>query len=590
MRQAPIRIALLAFALSAALATGQPAHLPSVNPLDPGFPTIELRLSLPRDTQPPEQKIVPRLWSRLARSGEGDEVPVIIELYQPLRGFVLAPYSEAWDREQADLSAAIEQRFASKAGGLVSRLRGLSHFPIVLGTATKGDLLRIAGLPEVSRLYEDEVVSVHRAEGAALMAANTLRASFGATGKEVGVAVLDTGIDDGHFELASRIVVEGDYTGTTGNGTIDDNGHGTSVAGIIAGSGGGLAPQANLWAIKVMKASGNSTFSSILDGLTAIYAARNQFGGLDIVNMSLGSAGPFNGDCDSISPLNQVLNSLYDAGVAIFASSGNDGFASGVGHPACHSKVIAVGAVYDANLGPKAYFVASGTCTDAATAADKIPCYSNSGVPLDLLAPADCARTTARGGGYNLCFTGTSAAAPYAAGVAAQLLSLRPGTSPASLKAALESTGRPRTDVNGITRGRIDAVAALQALGGGSSGPCVPDSETACLLNGRFEATVSWNSTSTNGAGHIMSFGGQRAENDESAFFWFFHATNFELGLKILDACGLNGKFWVFLSGLTDQGWTVRIRDTATGATKTYANPIGRLTPTTADTSALSCP
>ena len=87
-----------------------------------------------------------------------------------------------------------------------------------------------------------------------------------------------------------------------------------------------------------------------------------------------------------------------------------------------------------------------------------------------------------------------------------------------------------------------------------------------------------------------MAFGGQRAENNDSSFFWFFSATNFEMGLKILDACGINGKFWVFISGLTDQGWTVRIRDTQTGSVKTYNNPTGRLTPTTADTlSGLPC-
>jgi hypothetical protein len=154
----------------------------------------------------------------------------------------------------------------------------------------------------------------------------------------------------------------------------------------------------------------------------------------------------------------------------------------------------------------------------------------------------------------------------------------------------LMTTGRPRTDVNGITRNRIDAVAAFQALGGGNtSGACVLDADTACLINGRFEVEVDWQTTSGAGDAQVMSFNGQRAENAESAFFWFFGPTNFEMGLKILDACALNNKFWVFVSGLTNQGWTVRIRDTQTGNEKTYSNPVGRLTPTTADTAALPC-
>ena len=107
---------------------------------------------------------------------------------------------------------------------------------------------------------------------------------------------------------------------------------------------------------------------------------------------------------------------------------------------------------------------------------------------------------------------------------------------------------------------------------------------------GRFEVKVDWQTASTSGKGQIMSFGGQRAENNDSAFFWFFNATNFEMGLKILDACSINNRFWVFISGLTDQGWMVRIRDTKNGATRTYSNAVGHLTSTTADTSALACP
>jgi hypothetical protein len=120
--------------------------------------------------------------------------------------------------------------------------------------------------------------------------------------------------------------------------------------------------------------------------------------------------------------------------------------------------------------------------------------------------------------------------------------------------------------------------------------PCLAGASTACLQGGRFEAKVEWQTASTSGVAQVMSFGGQRAENGDSSFFWFFTSTNFEMGLKILNACGLNNKFWVFISGLTDQGWTVSLRDTATGATKTYSNAVGHLTSTTADTAALSCP
>jgi len=88
-----------------------------------------------------------------------------------------------------------------------------------------------------------------------------------------------------------------------------------------------------------------------------------------------------------------------------------------------------------------------------------------------------------------------------------------------------------------------------------------------------------------------MSFGGQRTENDESVFFTFFSPTNFEMGVKVLNACVpvLGNKYWVFVSGLTNQGWTVTVRDTVTGAVKVYSNDVGHLSTTFADTAAFGC-
>ena len=122
-----------------------------------------------------------------------------------------------------------------------------------------------------------------------------------------------------------------------------------------------------------------------------------------------------------------------------------------------------------------------------------------------------------------------------------------------------------------------------------TSGPCVRDATTACLQSGRFEVTVDWQTASGTGDAQVMSFNGQRSESDESVFWWFFSPTNFEMGVKVLNACTLNGKFWVYLSGLTDQGWTVHVRDTQTGVVKTYSNTLGQLSKTFADSAAFSC-
>jgi hypothetical protein len=139
--------------------------------------------------------------------------------------------------------------------------------------------------------------------------------------------------------------------------------------------------------------------------------------------------------------------------------------------------------------------------------------------------------------------------------------------------------------------------AALQDIGWTlqqvlQPGPCTEDAVTACLQNGRFEAKVTFTSTGnpSSGNGQVMSFGGQRAETAETAFYWFFAPSNFEMGLKVLNGCGLNSKWWVFVSGLTDQGWSVNVRDTQSGVIKTYSNPLGHLSATYSDTSAFACP
>jgi hypothetical protein len=119
---------------------------------------------------------------------------------------------------------------------------------------------------------------------------------------------------------------------------------------------------------------------------------------------------------------------------------------------------------------------------------------------------------------------------------------------------------------------------------------CTRDSQTACLLNGRFQVRVAWRTRTATGSGNVMSFIDQRAENDESVFFWFFDATNFEMGIKMLNACTFNNKFWIYIGGLTDQGWTVTVTDTKTGAARTYTNTLGHLSTPVGDTSALPCP
>lgn len=127
--------------------------------------------------------------------------------------------------------------------------------------------------------------------------------------------------------------------------------------------------------------------------------------------------------------------------------------------------------------------------------------------------------------------------------------------------------------------------------GGGDLSPCVEGPTTACLLDERFEVTVEWRDFQDgSGLGQVMMFEGVRASSDESVFFWFFSPTNFEMGVKMVDACAPPfDRFWVFVSGLTNVSFQVRVRDTETGAERAYSNPLGTLPQTVGDVEAFTC-
>ncbi|MFE5690113.1 S8 family serine peptidase, partial [Streptomyces sp. NPDC056512] len=174
-------------------------------------------------------------------------------------------------------------------------------------------------------------------------------AGNGADGKGVTVAVLDSGVDYSHPDLGGALgkghkVVGGyDFVNRDADPT-DDNGHGTHVAGIIAGraaeKGGvtGVAPGADLLAYKVMDDAGAGYTSDIVAGIEAATDPANPHRA-DVINMSLGGYG------DGRDPLGLAATAATKAGVVVVASAGNEGPGSGtVGTPAAADGVIAVGA------------------------------------------------------------------------------------------------------------------------------------------------------------------------------------------------------------------------------------------------------
>ncbi|HET7291462.1 MAG TPA: S8 family serine peptidase [Vicinamibacteria bacterium] len=356
---------------------------------------------------------------------------------------------------------------------LVHRFEAISA---IVGEATLEAVERLAADPDVLKVDLDVSGHAGTGESVPLIRGDDVR-DAGVTGRGVVVAVVDTGVDTDHPDLKDAIVDQQCFcasasgagccpngaTSMSGAGAAeDDQGHGTNVAGIIVGRGRvarrGVAPEASLVAIKALDAQGGfSSTTQILQAFDYVLTRRPE---VRVMNFSLGTAQLFPGVCDNDASFTvsfaQAINGLRGRGTLTFASSLNNGSGTSIGLPACIGAAVAVGAVYDGNVGSVVF-----GCTDATTRADQVACFSNSNSVVDLLAPGASITAAGRGGGTST-FLGTSQACPHAAGAAALLISARSSLTADQVEAALKNTGVAITDPkNGVSIRRIDVKAAL---------------------------------------------------------------------------------------------------------------------------------
>lgn len=178
----------------------------------------------------------------------------------------------------------------------------------------------------------------------------------GITGKGVGIAILDTGIFR-HSDIYRNVVCFADYMNHYHN-MYDDNGHGTHVAGIIAGSGEksggkyrGVAPNASLVVLKCLDKRGNGKRSNVLKGFDFILKNREKYN-IRIVNISVGATSK--ADDKENMKLIEGVEMLWEKGLIVVAAAGNNGPGGGsITVPGCSKDIITVGASDD-NLGRQA--------------------------------------------------------------------------------------------------------------------------------------------------------------------------------------------------------------------------------------------
>lgn len=226
-------------------------------------------------------------------------------------------------------------------------------------------------------------------------------------GNGIVVAVVDTGIEASHPDLSGRVVLGPNFNNSRKN-SVDDNGHGTHVAGTIGASDNtigvvGVAPACTLMAVKVLDRSGAGWMSDVAAGID--WAAAN---GAGVINLSLGSSADAQAMRDSVA-------AATAAGVILCAAAGNEGSET-PSYPAAYDGAISVAA------------------TDSA---DQPAYFSSFGSTVDLAGPGVAVVSTYKGGGYAQ-LSGTSMATPHAAGTAA--LVLASGRAPSEVRGILTAT------------------------------------------------------------------------------------------------------------------------------------------------------
>ena len=347
------------------------------------------------------------------------------------------------------------------------------------------------------------------------------------TGKGVNIAIIDTGVDYTHPDLGGcfgagcKVVGGWDFVNNDGD-PMDDQGHGTHVAATAAGNGAlkGVAPDATIYAYKVLAADGGGTTANII---AAINKAVDPNGDgdfsdkLEVISLSLGGPG------DPDDPMSTAIDNAVNNGVVAVVAAGNSGPSEvTIGSPGTARKAITVGATYKKNYDATIK-------TDINPRVDSLAFFSSRGpttigtVKPDIVAPGAKICAAQWGTAFessigtsplvescldsnHIAISGTSMATPHVAGVVALLKQKNPTWTPAEIKAALKATAKDL----GLRRieqgsGRVDVFKLLALANAPAVSSIVMPREVGGVINIQGSITgsftnyfVSYSSASAN--------------------------------------------------------------------------------------------
>ena len=418
-----------------------------------------------------EGRTTPARQKRGERGEHGEEERVgVRELGPPARGLPVAGsrYVGGEAKKAVDVGPFSVKHAYGALSGFAAEL-------------TKRQIELAAKLPFIKQIEYDEPVYAAMQTASSWYGTTKARQDFGVDGNRDGnpssyskndvvVAVIDTGIDAGHVDLdGGKVIGWKDFVNNR-TAPYDDNGHGTHVAGIIAGEGQadsrykGVAPGAALVGVKVLNASGSGSMSTVTAAIDWCIQNKDVYG-IRVLNLSLGTSG----SSDGTDATSQAVNRAHDAGLVVAVAAGNSGPARyTVGSPGAAEKALTVGAMGDP--GELGYFLADFSSRG----------YTADGrIKPDIAAPgynitAPKANTSS---GY-VTYSGTSMATPFVAGTVALMLDANPSLTPDQVKSHLFTTaldwGPAGKDID-YGYGNLNGYEAVKKAGGFSgTGPAQP--------------------------------------------------------------------------------------------------------------------